>query len=33
MRYVCGKCLRLWSAERVENRSVCPFCGGALHQR
>jgi hypothetical protein len=30
MRFICRSCLRLWSADRVDNRSTCPFCGGAL---
>jgi DNA-directed RNA polymerase subunit RPC12/RpoP len=33
MRFVCRSCLRLWEAERVEHRSACPHCGGALLAR
>jgi hypothetical protein len=33
MRFLCSKCLRLWPAERVTQRTSCPFCGGALHER
>jgi rRNA maturation endonuclease Nob1 len=29
-RIRCLRCLRLWFADRVENRASCPFCGGAL---
>ena len=31
-RIRCLRCLRLWFADRVENRASCPFCGGALDQ-
>jgi hypothetical protein len=33
MRKICRKCLRLWPAEHVEQRSSCPHCGGALAVR
>ncbi len=33
MRKLCRSCLRLWPSERVEHRSACPHCGGALVQR
>ncbi len=33
MRYICRRCLRLWTPERVEDRSACPYCGGALTPR
>jgi len=33
MRYLCRTCLRLWPAFRVENRTACPYCGGALTPR
>ena len=29
-RIRCLRCLRLWFADRVEDRTSCPFCGGAL---
>ena len=31
-RIRCLSCLRLWFADRVENRASCPFCGGALEE-
>jgi DNA-directed RNA polymerase subunit RPC12/RpoP len=31
MRFICNRCLRLWGADRVGDRTACPFCGGALH--
>ncbi len=30
LRFICRSCLRLWAEERVNNRSACPSCGGAL---
>ena len=30
MRIICLSCLRLWTADRVSERSSCPYCGGAL---
>ncbi len=30
LRMICRGCLRLWDAERVDHRSTCPRCGGAL---
>jgi rRNA maturation endonuclease Nob1 len=33
MRIMCRSCLRLWDAIRVQERSSCPFCGGALAGR
>jgi hypothetical protein len=33
MRFLCSKCLRLWTAERVALRTTCPHCGGALSAR
>ena len=33
MRFLCSKCLRLWSAETVSHRATCPYCGGPLDER
>ena len=33
LRMMCGRCLRLWHDERVNHRSTCPRCGGALAPR
>jgi DNA-directed RNA polymerase subunit RPC12/RpoP len=30
MRFICRRCLRLWSADRAEGRAACRYCGGAL---
>jgi hypothetical protein len=30
MRIICLSCLRLWPADRVSQRSSCPYCGGTL---
>jgi hypothetical protein len=30
LRTICRSCLRLWDSERVDHRSTCPHCGGAL---
>lgn len=32
-KIMCRTCLRLFDAFRVEQRSTCPRCGGALADR
>jgi len=33
VRIMCRRCLRFWDALRVDERSSCPHCGGALTDR
>ena len=33
LHFICRSCLRLWAEERVQHRSACPSCNGALTSR
>jgi predicted Zn-ribbon and HTH transcriptional regulator len=33
LQMMCRLCLRRWDGERVDHRSTCPRCGGALATR
>ncbi len=33
IRFICSKCLRMWSDGQVSHTESCPYCGGALNAR